>query len=93
MSSTASNAAAIELIQQELANSKKVQDLTNTERREVLDVLFPQGVALPFDSPLISIGDLVYGQVAAINGGAFCFGYSLVNGVVTTDADINIKQG
>ncbi len=91
--STAANAAQIALIQAELANSKRVADLTNTEKREVLTALFPDGVALPFDSPLIVTGDLVYGTDPSINFGAFCFGYALSDGAVTGPADINIKLG
>ena len=47
----------------------------------------------PFSSTNIKTGDLVYGQLPNINGGAFCFGISLVDGPISAPEHINIKMG
>ena len=59
---------------------------------EITDLLGTR-LLLPFNDPKILIGNLVYGEHPSINGGAFCFGYALVNGIIDAPEKINIKIG
>ena len=94
MASAAENEIAIAAIQTELAASVKLSELSDTERRALMDAIFPEGAALHYLNETIVIGDLVYGKgIATINSGNLWFGESLVNGPITGPADVDLDIG
>lgn len=42
--------------------TKEISVLTNTERRSLIDVLFPRGVIFHYLDPKLKVGDKVYGD-------------------------------
>ena len=89
MASSAENTVAINFI---TTNTKKVSELTDAQRREVMEGVFKFGVSLSYNDPVIKIGDLVHGDgVAGINDGFFWMGWATINGVLSLDAHVNFK--
>ncbi len=93
------NANNILAIQVELANSKKLSELSQSERRQVIAQVFPNGVALNALDPQVKTGDLVYGEgFTNVNAGNFFFGEALTDGpyaagTAQEDVDIKVKLG
>lgn len=86
MANTAELTAAFESF---LASKTEVSDLTDSEKRQVIDALFPNGVAFYYTDPKITIGDSVYGRGNSnINSGGFFFGTSNVNGPLSLQAHL-----
>lgn len=79
MSSPTENAIQIGLIQTELAKTKKISDLTVSQKRQMLQELFNGKIPpLEHTSELLAENDTVYGKgIAGINGGGFFFGTAL----------------
>lgn len=59
MATTTENSLRIDEI---VNNSVYVSDLTNTEKREVLDALVSEGVMIEYSDPIVKVGDRVYGK-------------------------------
>ena len=90
--STAENTIAVEDIQNELANSKMLSQLTNVEKREVYDTICP-GAILPIDSPIKKAGDYLYGVDPNINGGSLFMGWKSKVDNPTSDNDFETPYG
>tara|TARA_R100001510_G_C7641152_1_gene198768 strand:- start:731 stop:1018 length:288 start_codon:yes stop_codon:yes gene_type:complete len=79
MASSTENEIEIIAIKQELAKTKKVSELSVSQRRQMLSDLY--GGTLPpmkYNNELVAIGDKVYGKgVSAINSGGFFMGDAL----------------
>lgn len=57
MATPTENATRIDNI---VNNSKKISELTTTEKRSVIDGLAPNGVKLHYQNPIVAVGDRVY---------------------------------
>ncbi len=68
-------------MQNELGQSKRLSELSGNERRQVIDKVFTQGVALSALDPQVKQNDLIFGEgFTNINGQSFFFGQALVDG-------------
>lgn len=89
--SSLENQIQITAIKADLAKKITFAEMDNAQKKEVIDQLFPQGVAFWYADPKTSIGDKVFGWGAAnINSGGFFFGEA-TSVPVTADANINFK--
>ncbi len=102
MSSTAQNTIEIGNIQAELAQSKRLSELTDTELREVIDALFPDGVQFNAVDPKVKTGDMVFFEgFENVNAGNYGIGEALKDGpfiktgvgAAVQDVDIKVKLG
>ena len=72
------------VVQGIITNTIDFDDLSDSKSREVIDKLFPSGVAFHYSDPKIEIGDSVFGRgVSDINSSGFFFGVSTVKTSVT----------
>lgn len=86
------NSLEITAIKQELSNKIKFSEMTNVQKRSVIDQLFPNGVAFHYTDPKVAIGDFVYGWGnASLNSGGFFFA-SVVSVPITGDANLNYRS-
>lgn len=91
MSSIVENELEINAIKQDLQKRITFQEMTNAQKKEVINQLFPQGVAFWYADPKAGAGDKVFGWGdAAINDGGFFFG-QVINSPVQGPSDINLK--
>ena len=89
--STAQNTIDIQAIQQELQNTKKMNELTASERRQVLDALAPNGMKFNINNDdLLQEGDSVYGVKTGINNGKYFEGYIAVGAALPPVDDTDI---
>lgn len=88
---TAENTIAIDDIKNELANSVKLENMTDSERTEVYNMLYATGEEpiLNVNSIFAKANDVVHGEdIAGINGGKYWIGkQTQVN--PTTEAHIS----
>lgn len=70
--------------------TKSPSELTGTEKRELIDNVFPNGVAIDINDPNIKVGDKVFGNKAEINGGLWCFGVVLT-AALTDNSHMDFK--
>lgn len=87
--SVTENTLQINNIKTDLALKIKFSEMDNTQKRSVIDQLFPDGVAMYYTDPKIAIDDWVFGVGNAnINGGGFFFGKAL-DAPIVNDADVD----
>jgi hypothetical protein len=85
------NQIQITAIQQELSRKITFSEMTNAQKKSVVDQLFPNGVAFHYQDPKVSVGDFVYGWGNAnFNGGGFFFG-SVLSIPLAGDANLDYK--
>jgi len=88
--STVTNSLEIQAIKEELQKTITFAQMTNVQKRDVVDQLFPDGVAFWYSDPKAAIGDKVFGWGDAnINTGGFFFGQ--LTGVPASNANIDFK--
>lgn len=89
--STTSNTLEIQAIKTDLAKKIKFSTMTNAQKREVIDQLFPNGVAFHYTDPKVGAGDFVYGDGnASLNGGGFFFA-EVVSVPISSDSNLDFK--
>lgn len=64
--------------------------MNGTQKRTVIENIFPSGVAIDINDPNIKAGDKVFGVKAEINNGKWCFGV-VVNPALTDDTHITFN--
>jgi hypothetical protein len=92
--STIENSIEIAAIQEDLKKKVKFSGMTAIQKRDVIDQLFPEGVAFWYTDPKVAVGDKVFGWGdPAIDGGGGFFGEitSLPGSGTPTAANINFK--
>ena len=68
------NSIEINAIKEDLKKKITFPEMSNTQRRQVIDVLFPEGVAFWYADPKAALGDKVFGWGDPnINEGGFFF--------------------
>jgi len=81
MADSATNAIAINAIQQELANTVLLSGLSTAQRRELMEAAFPNGAYIEASNPTVEVGDFIYGEgYEGINSGNLWFGVALTAG-------------
>mgnify|MGYP000342006017 CR=1 FL=1 len=85
MATTTENSLRIDNI---VNNAVYVSDLSGAEKRELIEALFPNGVAINVNDPNIKVGDNVYGEKAGINSGKWFFG-TVLTAPPTNDSHID----
>ena len=92
--SEVTNSLAITTIQNDLKKKVTFAEMSDAEKRTVIDQLFPLGVAFWYDDPKASVGDKIFGWgEPTLNTGGFFFGElaSLPTGGVWAESNINFK--
>lgn len=89
--SDVTNKIEIDAIKADLAKKTTFAEMTNAQKKEVIDQLFPDGVAFAYSDPKVSVGDFVFGWGDPdINSGGFFFG-EVAELPIEDSSDINFK--
>jgi len=89
--STIANSLEIEAIKTAISRTITFAQMSNAQKKGVINQLFPDGVAFWYADPKAAVGDTVYGwDVSTINGGGFFFG-EVASIPVNSDSAINFK--
>ncbi|MBO0323454.1 hypothetical protein J0X14_14190 [Muricauda sp. CAU 1633] len=78
------------LIQQIMSGTVAITALSGTQKRQVIENVFPNGVAIDVNDPNIKVGDSVFGEKAGINSGKWFFGV-VTTAPPTADGHITFK--
>lgn len=88
--STLTNTLEIQAIKADLEKKITFEQMTNAQKRAVVDQLFPLGVALWYLDPKAAVGDKIFGWGdPAINSGGFFFGQ--LTALPASNANISFK--
>ena len=89
--SVTENKLAINEIKQDLSEKIKFSTMNNTQKRDVIDQLFPDGVAFYYTDPKVAVEDKVFGSGnPALNGGGFFFA-NVVSIPIVGDANLDYE--
>lgn len=92
MPSETENQLEIAAIKADLALKKKFSQMNNAQKRDVIDQLFPSGVAFHYTDPKIVVGDWIFGSGDPdINSGGFWFGKAASNAPIENNADVDFE--
>lgn len=92
MASETENYLEIQGIKTELGNKIKFSEMSNVQKRSVVDQLFPNGVAFHYTDPKVAADDFVFGSGnASLNGGGFFFA-KVVSIPITSDSNLNYEM-
>ena len=72
------------------AGTIAVVSMSAAQKREVIENIFPNGVAIDVNNPNIKVGDKVFGEKVGINGGKWFFG-NVITAPPTQDSHIDFK--
>jgi len=91
--SVTSNENEITAIKADLQNKITFAQMSNTQKRQVIDQLFPQGVAFWYTDPKAVVGDKVFGwgDPNINGGGTFLAEISTQPAGTPTEANLNFK--
>jgi len=73
-----------------IGNSVSIDSMSAAQKREVIENIFPNGVAIDVNDPNIKAGDKVFGEKVGINGGKWFFG-NVITAPPTQDSHIDFK--
>lgn len=89
--SVTENSLRIDAIEEDLKEKIKFSTMNNVQKRDVIDQLFPDGVAFAHTDPKAAVGDFVFGfGDPAFNGGGFFFA-EVASIPVVGDGNLNYK--
>lgn len=73
-----------------LAGTLEFGSLNGTQKRTIIESIFPNGLAIDINDPNLKMGDKVFGEKTGINGGRWFFGI-VTTAPPTQDSHIDFK--